>query len=218
VVWNYILNPQAHPVLLFSGVALVTAAIVVDALAYSAHARAKPEPGAKGRRSPVKGIVLSLAGGVLMGAFYPFVEMSKKGEIGLGPYSVGLVFAAAVLISTFLFNFYFMNLPVQGPPVSWRAYFQGTGRQHLLGVAGGVVWCIGTLSNFVASSAPREVNVGPAVSYALGQGATMISALWGLLVWKEFEGASSRVKVLLVLMFVLFVSGLGLVSVAPLVK
>lgn len=220
VIWNYILNPQANPLLLFTGVALVTAAIVVDAWAYSAHASGKRsvEGGSKTPRSPVKGIALSLAAGVLMGVFYPFVEMSKQGEIGLGPYSVGLVFAIGVLLSTFVFNFYFMNLPVQGPPVSFSEYFHGTGKQHLLGLAGGVIWCVGTLSNFVAASAPREVNVGPAVSYALGQGATMISALWGLLLWKEFAGATSRVKVLLALMLLLFVAGLGMVSVAPLVK
>lgn len=218
VVWNYILNPQANPLLLFAGVGLVTAAIVVDAWAYSAHASGTRSGESKTARSPVKGIALSLAAGVLMGVFYPFVEMSKQGEIGLGPYSVGLVFAIGVLLSTFVFNFYFMNLPVQGPPVSFSEYFHGTGKQHLLGLAGGVIWCVGTLSNFVAASAPREVNVGPAVSYALGQGATMISALWGLLLWKEFAGATSRVKILLALMLLLFVAGLGMVSVAPLVK
>jgi len=58
--------------------------------------------------------------------------------------------------------------------------------------------------------------VGPAVSYAIGQGATMVSALWGLLVWHEFRGARPNVKVLLGLMLALFVAGLILVSIAPL--
>jgi glucose uptake protein len=78
------------------------------------------------------------------------------------------------------------------------------------------VWCSGAIANFTASSAPPEVNVSPAMSYALGQGATMISALWGLLVWKEFAGANSYVKMLLTIMIVLFLLGLGMVSVAPL--
>jgi glucose uptake protein len=61
-----------------------------------------------------------------------------------------------------------------------------------------------------------EVQVGPAVSYAIGQGATMVSALWGLLVWKEFDGANARVKALLAIMLLLFVAGLGMISIAPL--
>jgi glucose uptake protein len=231
VVWNYFLNPQANPSLLFTGAGIVVAAIIVDAIAYGQHgaskAAAPPPPHAhpKGpgkpappKRSPAKGILLSLVSGLLMGTFYPLVEISKRGEIGLGPYSVGLVFSVGVFLSTFFFNLYFMNLPVQGPPTTFAAYFKGTRKQHLLGIAGGLIWCIGTISNFAASSAPKEVNVGPAVSYALGQGATAISALWGLLYWKEFAGATSRVKGMLWLMMILFVAGLVLVSVAPLFK
>jgi glucose uptake protein len=129
-----------------------------------------------------------------------------------------LVFAVGVFASTFIFNLYFMNLPVQGQPVSFGDYFKGTRKQHLLGVLGGGIWCVGAISNFVAASAPPEVNVGPAVSYALGQGATMISALWGLLLWKEFAGADSKVRTLLAAMLALFLVGLGLVSIAPLMK
>jgi glucose uptake protein len=83
-------------------------------------------------------------------------------------------------------------------------------------VAGGILWCAGMITNFVASSAPEAVQVGPAISLALGQGAAMVSALWGLLVWKEFEGADARIKALIVIMFVLFITGLAMVSVAPL--
>jgi glucose uptake protein len=75
---------------------------------------------------------------------------------------------------------------------------------------------VGTIANFAAASAPATVQVGPAVSYAIGQGATMISALWGLLVWREFAGANGRVRVLLTVMLLLFLVGLALVSMAPL--
>ena len=78
------------------------------------------------------------------------------------------------------------------------------------------MWCTGAITNFVAASAPNKVQVGPAVSYAIGQGATMVSALWGVLVWKEFAGAGSKVRILLTLMFVLFLAGLMLVAIAPL--
>jgi glucose uptake protein len=161
--------------------------------------------------------MLSLFAGVLMGSFYPLVEMGKTGDFALAPYSIALVFALGVFLSTFFFDIVFMNMPVEGPAISPFQYFRGTFRQHLLGVAGGVIWCIGTVANFVASSAPPEVNVGPAVSYALGQGATLISTLWGLLVWKEFEGAIPRVKTMIAIMLVLFILGLTAISLAPLV-
>ena len=135
-----------------------------------------------------QGLVLSLVSGVLMGSFYPLVEMSREGEIGLGPYTAGVMFSIGVLITTFIFNLYFMNLPVQGEPVPITAYFQGGIKNHLLGLIGGMIWCAGAITNFVAASAPPDVNVSPAMSYAMGQGATLISALWGLLVWKEFAG------------------------------
>lgn len=218
VIWNYKLAPSGNPALLFGGAALVVGAIVLDAFAYRAHAAATAAGLQAQSRTPRRGtlgVVLSLVSGVLMGSFYPLVQMGREGDLALGPYAMALVFAAGVFLSTFLFNLYFINLPVEGPPVAISAYFRGTGRQHLLGVLGGIIWCAGTIANFAASSAPAQAGVGPAVSYAIGQGATMVSALWGLLVWKEFAGANSRVKMLLAAMFLLFAAGLGLVSIAP---
>jgi glucose uptake protein len=220
VIWNYIVNPQGNPVLLFTGVTLIVGAIVVDAQAYRTHQAAKAagstalDAGAK--RSTWKGIVLSVIGGILMGTFYPLVEIGKKGEGALGPYAIAFVFALGVLVSTFVFNLYFMRFPIQGDRLSFRDYLSGTSRLHILGVAGGTIWLAGSLSNFVAASAPRELQVGPAISYAIGQGAAMVGALWGILLWREFAGAGRYVKWLLVFMFVLFLVGLGLVSIAPL--
>jgi glucose uptake protein len=236
VILNYILNPQGNPALLFGGAAVVVVAIVVDAMAYRMHERdrqpvaaAVPDqrrPAARGQHrgaehakrtsASIKGIVLSLVAGILMGSFYPLVEMGKRGDNGLSPYAIALVFAIAVFLSTFVFNVFFMLIPVQGEPVSIRQYFGGTNWQHMLGILGGTIWCVGTISNFVASSAPRNIQVGPAISYALGQGATMISALWGLLVWKEFAGATPRVRRLIAAMMALFLAGLTMVAVAPL--
>jgi glucose uptake protein len=213
VIWNYLLKPAGNPYLLFFGALLVVLAIVVDALAYRTHAEAV---GSKATSFSVKGLIIALISGVLMGSFYPLVQMSTAGEIGLGPYTVAVIFSLGVLISTMVFNLYFMNLPVQGEPVPLTAYFQGSFRNHALGLLGGILWCLGAVMNFVASAAPAEVTVGPAVSYGLGQGATMVSALWGLLVWNEFRGANGRVRMLLTLMLVLFAAGLGAISIAPL--
>src|SRR5581483_11714378 len=220
-------------------VAVLLAAIVVDAIAYQKHARriaaaeaaaakaaaaekseARPrKSGSKRKSRGAKGIVLSLICGVLMGSFYPLVQMAQAQSdvgFGLGPYSSAFVFAIGVFLSTFVFNLYFLNLPVQGKAIPMSDYFRGTLKQHLLGIVGGLIWCAGTVANFCAASSPKEVQVGPAVSYAIGQGATMISALWGLIVWKEFAGADAGVRRLIAIMLILFVAGLTLISIAPL--
>lgn len=219
VIWNYIVNPQGNPLLLFAGVALIVAAIVLDGIAYRFHSNAKKSSGSSGGDGSSnihKGILLSVAGGVLMGMFFPLVEIGKSGAGGLGPYAIGFVFSAGVFLSTFVYNAYFLRKPIQGRPLRFKEYFQGGAKEHFWGIVGGVVWAIGTLSSFVAASAPKELQVGPAISYALGQGSTMIGALWGVVVWKEFKGGGSLVNSCLVLMFILFVVGLTMVSVAPL--
>lgn len=249
VIWNYFLNPQGNPLLLFGGSAVVVAAIVVDAMAYRRYASekrkaaqtaqavredaAQPKPAVakpaspqrSGQRrsvpptskaTPTKGIVLSLVSGVLMGSFYPLVEMGKSGDLGLAAYSIAFIFALGVFFSTLLFQLFFALLPVYGEPFQLWDYFRGTKKQHLLGILGGVIWMAGAIANFAASSAPASVQVGPAVSYAIGQGATMVSALWGVLLWKEFANASREVRSFLITMFALFVVGLAMVSMAPL--
>ncbi len=153
VIWNYVIKPQGNPVLLFGGAAIIVTAIIVDAFAYKAYAAAKLEQKAKAgmlktskpRVSP-KGIILSLASGLLMGSFYPLVEMGKASGGGLGPYAIGFVFAVGVFTSTFVFNLFFMNLPVEGEPVEMLEYFRnGNVKKHMLGVVGGVIWFSGTI-------------------------------------------------------------------------
>jgi len=244
VVWNYFLNPQGDPGMLFGGATLVGIAIVVDAIAYrAAHAAKRIEnpnpasvvvnvpndPTKNPRRSSkkkrktaalsvaTKGIIVSLISGVLMGAFYPFVQISMSDEgMALPAYTAGFFFSFGIFFSTLIVIPFFMNFPLQGQPVEFKAYFVGTKKQHLLGIVGGLIWFAGTMANLAASSAPKSANVGPAVSYALGQGATMISAFWGLFVWREFRDAPSQVKLLLYVMVALFLIGLGLISLAPL--
>jgi glucose uptake protein len=77
---------------------------------------------------------------------------------------------------------------------------------------GGMIWCTGGVLNFVASHAQI---IGPAISYAIGQGATMVSAIWGVFIWKEFASAPPAARRLIPLMFIFFLVGLGAVAVAP---
>ncbi len=223
VVLNYAINPQGNAGFLFSGASLVFGAIIFCSLAYRELARQRSlEAIAAGQTrstkvaTGAKGLIVSAVAGILMGFFYPLVELAKEGETGLGPYTVACLFGLGVLGSTFVFNVYFMNLPIEGEPIGIKPYFSAPKAYHVWGLLGGILWAIGGAANFVASSAPETVQVGPAISYALGQGATMISAVWGVFVWKEFAGSSHRARLLLACMFLLFLGGLTLVSIAPL--
>ena len=223
VVWNYAINPQGDKLLLFGGMSIIVVAIIVNALAYRGYAFQKSRQAAlEGKARQIrksmgtKGIVLSLAAGVFMGSFYPFLQKGMIPEIGLGPYAISFVFAIGVFFSTFVFNLIFMNLPVEGPPVEISSYFRGSLLNHGIGVFGGMIWTAGLISSLAAAAAEGSAKVGPATSYGIGQGATLVSALWGLLVWREFAGADSKVRTLIAVMLILFVSGLTLISIAPL--
>jgi glucose uptake protein len=206
-VSSYLVSPAGNPLLLFGGVALVALAIVVDAAAYR-----KREATAKA--TTTRGIVLSLVAGVLMGSFYPLVARAMRGHDSPGPYAIAMFFAVGVLISTFPANFLLMWKPLDGKPrVNGSDYWRAPYAWHLAGVLGGAIWCVGAVANFVASVSHL---VGPAVSYSIGQGATMVSACWGIFVWREFAGAPRAAHMLLVLMFVFFILGLGAVALAPL--
>jgi len=203
-VSSYLVSPTGNVLLLFGGIALVLAAIVCDAIAYRER-----EKTALSRR----GVIISVISGLLMGSFYPFVAKAMSGEGASGPYAISVYFVIGVAICCVPVNFLLMRHPLDGkPPVAMRGYGRALTRWHLWGIVGGVIWCTGAVFNFVASQAHV---VGPAVSYSIGQGATMISAAWGVFVWREFASASSRAKTFLIWMFVLFLSGLSLVALAP---
>jgi glucose uptake protein len=121
-------------------------------------------------------------------------------------------FAVGILLSNLVFNTFIMARPFVGEPVTWADYGRGTLAQHAVGIVGGMIWCIGMTLNIIAA-APA----GPAISYALGQGATMIAAVWGVFVWKEFREAPPGTNRLLALMFVCFVVGLAIVAYARIV-
>jgi glucose uptake protein len=206
-VSSYLLAPKANPWMLFGGVALVAAAIVCDAAAYRARESVK-------QAASLRGIVLSLVAGLLMGTFYPFVSRAMSGEAAPGPYATSFFFVVGVALCAIPFNYLLMRKPLDGkPPASMAGYAQAKPSWHLWGIVGGIIWCTGATLNFVAS---RTGVVGPAVSYSIGQGATMVTAAWGVFAWREFAAAPAKAKQLLFWMFVLFLLGLTLVALAPL--
>ena len=204
---SYLLAPKANPWMLFGGVALVAAAIICDAAAYRARESVK-------QAASLRGIVLSLIAGLLMGTFYPFVSRAMSGEAAPGPYATSFFFVVGVALCAIPFNYLLMRKPLDGKaPVTMSGYTQARPSWHLWGIVGGIIWCTGATLNFVAS---RTGVVGPAVSYSIGQGATMVTAAWGVFAWREFATAPAKAKQLLFWMFVLFLLGLTLVALAPL--
>jgi glucose uptake protein len=209
-VSSYLIAPAANPLLLFGGVALVTVAIVLDAAAYR-----KREATAKA--TTTRGIVLSLVAGVLMGGWYPIATRDLARDSGPGPYAIAFFFAIGVLLSTIPANLLLMAKPLDGkPPVDGSGYWRAPFGWHLAGIFGGAIWCVGAVANFIASVAHLAKPIGPAVSYSIGQGATMISACWGVFVWHEFSGAPRTARTLLFFMFIFFLMGLSAVALAPL--
>ena len=206
-VSSYMLRPKGNPLMLFGGIGLVIAAIVCDAIAYREREREK-------RAMSRQGMILSLTSGLLMGSFYPFVSRSMAGEGGLGPYAATWYFVLGVAVCAIPVNYLLMRKPLDGRgEVAWSGYRTAKLSWHGWGIVGGVIWCTGAVLNFVAS---RTDVVGPAVSYSIGQGATMVSAVWGVFMWREFAGASARANRFLAGMFVLFLLGLTTVALAPL--
>lgn len=211
VVVNYVGEPKGDACSLFAGVALIVVAILCNAFAYGIKTK---QAASQASRSHAKGIVLSVVCGILMAFFYRFMACTMDMDFAkdapsagmMTPYSAFFVFALGIFASNFVFNAIAMRHPVNGAPITEREYFRGGVKIHLVGILGGLIWGLGNGINLVAAG-----KAGAAVSYGLGQGATLVSALWGILVWREFKGAPRLSIFLNVAMFVLFLSGLGLI-------
>jgi glucose uptake protein len=213
----------ANVMMLLLGCAMLLAAVVVNAMAYRLQAVQRHEVQARAgkakstrRPNPVKGIVLSVVSGLIMGSFAPLLDGARQGDLGFGPYAIGAIFAFAAFFSTFVYNLFFMNLPVEGDPMEISSYFSARPRQHMFGLLGGMVWYTGMIAAMAALAAPPAMQPSPATRALLAQAAPLLTVLVGIVVWKEIHGSDMRVKSLTLLMAVLYASGVVLVSMAPL--
>ena len=203
VIINYIGSQKGDPLFLFLGVGLVTLAIILNALAYKKTASGD-------QKVTSKGILISILAGLLMSFFYRFVAASMDLEnfespaVGMmTPYTAAVIFAIGVFLSNFIFNTIVMKKPISGEPTNYKAYFSGKFSIHLVGILGGIIWGIGNSFNLVAAG-----KAGAAISYGLGQGATLVAALWGVFIWKEFKNSPKGTNLKLAIMFVLFLLGI----------
>jgi glucose uptake protein len=228
VLINYVGGDRSgNATLLFLGVVLIALSIMLDAVAY----RKLPGQRASGG---AKGLALSVACGILMSMFYFLVARSigkvelptakgmelvtvtaqhlQAGTLQAGkmtPFTANVIFALGILLSNFVFNTAIMMKPFVGSPIPLADYFKGRFGDHLWGIVGGGIWGIGMGLNIVAADAATS-----AVSYGLGQGATLVAAIWGVFIWREFREAPPGTNRLLALMFVGYVVGLALVIAA----
>src|SRR6202040_925851 len=200
VIFSYIRQPKGSAALLAAGVICAFIAVVLDGKAYGSLAIA-------GRSVSKKSIITCIVSGVLMGLWPYFVARAMTNGNTLGPYSIAVFLTLGALLSCLIWNVYFMKKPLVGEPVSFAGYFKGPMSAHALGLLGGFIWGIGMVFNLVAASF-----TGVAISYAIGQSAPMVAALWGVLAWREFRGSGSRAKIFLVFMFVFYALAILLVA------
>lgn len=211
VLVNYFAAQKGNATLLFIGVAMVAVAIVINAIAY------KRKTGADQKLS-TKGIGIAVLGGILMSFFYRFIakgmdldNFQHPAAGKMTPYTAVFVFSLGIFLSNFIFNTILIKRPFEGPPASYSDYFNGKFKTHLVGVLGGLIWGMGNSFNLIAAG-----KAGPAISYGLGQGATLVAALWGVFIWKEFKNAPAGTNALITAMFVFFIGGLALLIYAGL--
>lgn len=208
VVTNYIAFPQGNKTFLFAGVLMVMVAILLSAVAYKRLSNTKNE-------ISLKGILLSVVAGVLFGFFYRFIAAAMYPDFTdpqpgkAGPYTATVLFGVGVLLSNFLLNTLLMKKPVQGMPVGYADYFNGSRRDHLMGVLGGMIWGAGLVLSILSAG-----QAGFAISFGLGQGNAMIAAVWGVFVWREFKLAPPGTNRLLYAMFLFYIIGLILIVYA----
>ncbi len=205
---SYVQTPKGDVVFLGSGVALILVAIFVSALAH----RRGSQKAAGAQRS---GLLFAIIAGLLMGFFYPELMRSISRAFNtqpiqaglLTPYTALLFFGIGVLASSVPINGWFMRSRHSRMSEFWSA----RPGLHIPGILGGLIWMFALGLNVIASGV-----AGPAISYALGQGATLIAALWGVFVWREFKGAPAGTGRLIVIMFAAYTVGIILIGRATL--
>lgn len=208
IVINYLGRPEGNPYLLFGGSFVIVLAIALSMMSYRRLAHTQ-------KKAPLKGIVLSFAAGLLIALYYRFVASAldttfttdTAGKIT--SYTAVVIFSLGAMISTMIFNPFFMRNPIQGEPVTISGYLKGTSRIHGFGLLGGAIWCLGNSVSFMAVG-----SASPAISYGLSNSAPVVAALWGIFVWKEFKDAPKDTNTLLFFMFLCYLIGLGLIVYA----
>lgn len=221
LIITYFTAPSGNGMVLAIGAVLVLGAAILLAVTSRQHSLARlvvlmREGKTKSTKKvvSVKGLVMAALGGLVASAHYPLVVTARTGDNGVGPYGLGLFFAVGLLFSTFLFNLFFMNLPVQGDAIEFSAYFQGKAKSHWMGIIGGMLWFGGFISLLVVARAEGRNAVPPVELRAVTFAAPIVGVLTGLTRWKDFKGAEGKLRTFLMVALVLLVIGVALLSLS----
>ncbi|BDC52187.1 multidrug DMT transporter permease [Bryobacterales bacterium F-183] len=243
LIGNYFLNPQGNVTMMIAGALFLIGAMVVTARAYRMAAQTRrameaaqaaassdqppvqvprgaptrrPRKTGKTKSIATKGVVLSLLAGFFLGPVSILIDMSREGDMGIPGYVVIMFFAVGMLFTSLLVSPFWMNFPIEGEPLGISAYFKKANvRTHLLGFVGGVIAMAGFAAMTLAGAVPANQQIGTVISLALTMGIMALGTAWGVVVWGEFAGTGSRVRTLVMLMFVLIFSAAALISLAP---
>jgi glucose uptake protein len=235
-----LLNHVGNPFLVFVGSACFVVGAVLAAVSYSflisarlermvKEGKAKIAPHVPGiskgmivstdAPSATKGLLLSGVAAALMWIMYPLINKARDGESGLGPYALMALFSLGVFISTFVFDLFLINLPVDGEPIEPFEYVRGSLKAHFAGIVAGILLCSGILAELVAAGGPPEAQPGKLMTYGLKQLAPLVGGCAGVWIWKELKDAEGRVRAIFYAFAVLFAAGVAsFIAAAPMAK
>ncbi|MEK7160028.1 MAG: hypothetical protein AAB702_00930 [Patescibacteria group bacterium] len=195
-------SATANPNFLFLGITFITLAILLNSFAYRIRERGK----ITSKNVILRGIFVALTAGLLIGLFpFPF---NFAFERGLNGYTGALLMSTGGFLATLILLPFLMKRPIvpNEKPITFMEYGRGKPTWHLWGIVGGLVWSIGTTLNLIVASQPQ---FGIAITYALGNGAPMVAAIWGIFIWKEFKKAPISSYLILAFMFLFFILGIA---------
>lgn len=221
--------PQGGLLLPLGGSVAVLAALILSGFTFSSYAQEQrvlkkplaPDPRTPAPRPgpapppPAKGMLFSVLAGIVMGCAAPVASLSRTGEDGLGSYSAILLVGLATIFSTAIFSPFFLVFAVHGAPVDLRAYFKGSRKQHIYGLLGGGLWCLGLLATFASGGSLAQVQAGTVATRAFAGGAAILAAAWGWIAWREFKGGTYRTRMLLTAMTVIWIVGMAMLALTP---
>ena len=224
LIVRYAVNPEGNPVLLFTGVGILLAAVLLNLFAYNSYSHQQLMDLIKAgktkdtrRQTSQKPVILSVIGGVLMGVAFPILQLASfrdiGNELGLGPYALGFLVAVGMFLSAVIFNLLLMNIPIAGDAIELLDYFRGTVKRHALGVLAGLVWCGGLVAGLTGMIGPAASKVPTNMVFSVWQGSMLLGAIWGLALWREYSDANGRVKSFIWVSLALIAIALTLVTV-----
>ena len=228
--WNLTTGVRIATILSLGGMLFVLIAIVVITYAYASHLdrllsavkqpvfrpdpRVRKPPRPTAPNSAAQATVLGVISGFAFGFVRPLLDNARGGANGLDPYGLALLFAAGMVASAVVLTPFFFNFPVSGEPLGLSDLFSGSGAQHLYGIVGGVLAGVAILGGFVIAATPATASVGRGLIFGLTQAGTLLAALWGFLVWREFGAASMRIRTLFAMVVIFFAIGVAMLSLA----